>query len=356
MNDRRPLFSIAMPAYNAEQFIAETIASIQAQTIGDWELIVVDDASSDGTADVVQRIAEDDGRIRMIRCDRNGGAASARNRGIDAACGLYLWLPDSDDVFDADLLERCARALAENPAAITLFGVAETYLDESGAVTRTHEMTFPETRCPDQASLRQIVLPLERCALYGYSANKVYDLDFLRATGARWENAPLSEDFFFNVRVFQDAPSLNVLSGAPYHYAKRAGTLTRAFVPDYYPIHRRRILEMRNQLDSWGMLDDDAKAVLGSLFARYILSEAEHVYDSRSGMDAKARNAWITGVFADQLFNELVPRARADDPLLRVCLAPFKHRQPRAVLALGRAIHLVRDRAELVYSIARQGR
>ena len=356
-NDRRPLFSIVMPAYKAERYIGDSIASIQAQTLGDWELVVVDDASPDGTAAVVRQFAENDSRIRLVSHEENKGAAQARNTGIDAARGLYIWLPDSDDTYDCDLLERCARALAENPAAITLFGVAETYLDEDGNVTRTHEMTFEECRCPTVQGVRALALPLERCALYGYSHNKVYDLDFLRSTGARYEDAPLCEDFFFNVRVFQDAPSLNVLGGAPYHYSKRAqGSLTRAFVPEYYPIHRRRIQEMRDQLASWGMLDDQAKAILGGLFARYILSEAEHTFDKRSGMGQADRKAWIEGVFADPLFSELVPLASADDPLLKACLVPFKRRQAGCVLSLGHAVHLVRDRAELIYSIARQGR
>ena len=357
MNDRRPLFSIVMPAYNAAGHIAHSVRSVQAQTIGDWELIVVDDASTDGTAQVVEELAAQDRRIRVVRLGLNAGAAGARNAGLGEACGLYVWLPDSDDTFDADLLERVARALAENPAAITLFGVAETYLDGEGRVTREHAMTFREARCPTREALRALALPLERCALYGYSHNKVYDLDFLRSTGVRYEDAPLCEDFFFNVRIFQDAPSLNVLGGAPYHYAKRAsGTLTRAFVPEYYPIHRRRIREMRDQLESWGILDDDAKAILGGLFARYILSEAEHTYDKRSGMDAPERRAWLAGVFVDELYDELVPAARADDPLLTACLVPFRRKDARAVLALGWLVHLVRDRAELLYSHAREGR
>ena len=357
MNDRRPLFSIAVPAYNAERTIADTIGSIQSQTIDDWELVVVDDGSTDATTSIVEESARSDARIRLVKQGLNYGAGTARNRGIEEARGLYLWIPDADDTFDTDLLERCARALAENPAAITLFGVAETYLDDEGNITREHAMTFDEARCADAESLRELALPLERCALYGYGANKVYDLDFLRSTGARFENEPLCEDFFFNVKVFQNAPSLNVLSGAPYHYGKRAeGTLTRAFVPDYYEIHRRRIQEMRDQLESWGLLDNEAKSTLGSLFARYILSEAEHIHDARSAMDAQARREWIASVFADPLFEELVPSAEADDLLLKVCLIPFKRRQADAVLALGRAVHLVRDHAEVVYSIARQGR
>lgn len=357
MNDRRPLFSIVMPAYKVERYIGAAIESIQAQTLGDWEIVVVDDASPDATSDVVRRFAEGDGRIRLVVHEENKGAAQARNTGLDAARGLYVWLPDADDTYDCDVLERCARALAENPAAITLFGVAETYLDDNGNVTRTHAMTFEEHRCSTAAELRKLVLPLERCALYGYSHNKVYDLDFLRDTHVRYEDAPLCEDFFFNVQVFQDAPSLNVLAGAPYHYSKRAqGSLTRAFVPEYYPIHRRRIREMRDQLESWGMLDEYAKSLLGGLFARYILSEAEHTFDRRSGMGPADRKAWIDGVFCDPLFCELVPSATADDRLLRACLVPFKRGQANVVLALGRVVHLVRDRMELVYSIARQGR
>ena len=85
-HDREPdsdLVSIIMPTYNCGAFIAETIATVQAQTHPRWELIVVDDCSTDDTTDVVGALAKDDPRIRYVRLETNSGAAMARNRAME---------------------------------------------------------------------------------------------------------------------------------------------------------------------------------------------------------------------------------------------------------------------------------
>lgn len=97
--DSQPRVSIVMPAYNAARFIAEAIESVIAQTLPDWELIVVDDASTDDTAACVQACARRDARIHCVRNERNLGAAQTRNRAIDLARGRYIAFLDSDDVW-----------------------------------------------------------------------------------------------------------------------------------------------------------------------------------------------------------------------------------------------------------------
>ncbi len=356
MNDRRPLFSIVMPAYGVERYIADSIACVQAQTIDDWELIVVDDASPDRSAEIAEDYARGDERIRVVYHEANKGASEARNTGIDAALGLYLWMPDPDDRYDPRLLEMCARALAENPASVTVFGVKELQVDAEGSVERENEVVPDALICATAAELRPHLFSLERATLLGYSANKVYDLDFLRGAGVRWESAPLIEDFFFNIRVFEQATSLNVVAAAPYTYLRRpAGSLTHAFVADYYPLHRRRIAEMRDALASWGLLDEQVKSQLGALYARYILSAVERTFDARSGMNENDRALWMRSVFVDELFCELVLKAQADTALLKACLVPLKARNVEVVLALGRAIHLVRGRSDKFYGLAKQG-
>ena len=78
----RDLVSIVMPAYNAESFIAEAIASVQGQTYPHWNLIVVDDCSSDGTVRVAREWAERDPRIKVVSSPANGGSAASRNLGL----------------------------------------------------------------------------------------------------------------------------------------------------------------------------------------------------------------------------------------------------------------------------------
>ena len=100
------LVSIIMPAYNCVDYIAESIRSVQNQTYQNWELIVADDNSTDGTVDTVRSVAADDNRIHLLETDINLGPAAARNRAINAAQGDYIAFLDSDDIWYPDKLSR----------------------------------------------------------------------------------------------------------------------------------------------------------------------------------------------------------------------------------------------------------
>jgi len=108
----RPLCSIVMPAFNAAATIAEAIESVRAQSCADWELLVVDDCSSDGTAAIVGEYAEQDARIRYFRMDVNsGGPAGPRNRGISEAARRFIAFLDGDDVWYREKLQRQLTAM-----------------------------------------------------------------------------------------------------------------------------------------------------------------------------------------------------------------------------------------------------
>lgn len=114
-----PRVSIIMPAWNAERFIGETIRSVQTQTIADWELIVADDGSFDGTVALVERFAAEDPRIRLVSTNGHCGPAVARQMAIDHAKGRYLAFLDSDDLWLPQKLERQLRFMAEKEAALS---------------------------------------------------------------------------------------------------------------------------------------------------------------------------------------------------------------------------------------------
>jgi glycosyltransferase involved in cell wall biosynthesis len=109
-----PLIGVVVPAFNAEKTIGRTLASVQAQTHSDVEIIVVDDGSVDGTAALALRHARDDPRIRLVRQD-NGGVASARNRGIAESNSDYIAPIDADDLWHPTKLARQMAVLASSP-------------------------------------------------------------------------------------------------------------------------------------------------------------------------------------------------------------------------------------------------
>lgn len=117
-NGRAPLVSVVMPAYNVEKWIARTIQSVQEQTVQDWELLVIDDCSSDATRSIVEQLAAEDGRIILITNETNQGVAKARNRGMDLGRGRYVALLDSDDIWYPEKLERQIRLAEESAAGV----------------------------------------------------------------------------------------------------------------------------------------------------------------------------------------------------------------------------------------------
>jgi teichuronic acid biosynthesis glycosyltransferase TuaG len=128
-----PLVSIITPSWNVEGLIGETIASVQAQTFADWELLIADDCSTDNTAAVIESHAASDPRIKLIRQPRNGGPALARQAAIEQAQGRFIAFLDSDDLWSPTKLERQIAFAREHRAALSF--TAFRRINEDGSVT-----------------------------------------------------------------------------------------------------------------------------------------------------------------------------------------------------------------------------
>ena len=115
----QPEVSIITPAYNAARYIGEAMASVQAQTLPDWEMVVADDASSDETAAIVAAAGQQDPRIRLIRREHNGGSGPARNAALAVARGRFVAFLDSDDLWLPAKLERQVAFMKDQGCALS---------------------------------------------------------------------------------------------------------------------------------------------------------------------------------------------------------------------------------------------
>lgn len=348
----RPFFTVVMPAYGVEKYLKKAVDSIRSQTFGDWELIIVEDGSPDRTGELADRLAGKDSRIRVVHHEKNKGLSEARNTGIRQARGKYIWFMDPDDSVEESLLQEVQGALEENPACLTVFGHVEEYYEKDGSFSYAHPVKPRRRLCRNQGEVRKEILPLEQETLYGYAWNKIYDLDYIREKKLSYETVRLIEDIVFNIQYCMDIDTMNLLDITPYHYAKRMeGSLTTKFVPDYYPLHRRRIAMLYEQQKYWGLDNRESCSVLGSLYGRYILSALERNCDKRAEMNHGDRKKFCREIFADPLFKRLIPAAEArDSRALKLALTCMKAKSVFLCLAFGRAVHLVRGSLPMLYS------
>lgn len=177
-----PQISIVVPVYNAEKYIEHTIAMVREQTFTDWELILVEDCSTDNSAAVLKRVADElqDSRIRVIYKEQNEGAAKARNTGIEAATGRYLAFLDADDIWKEDKLTKELAFIKEKQAAFVF--TAYEFGDEEGKGTGKI-VEVPETLTYKKALSRTVI----------FTSTTLFDLSVLDKELVKMPNVP-SED------------------------------------------------------------------------------------------------------------------------------------------------------------------
>ncbi len=126
-----PLVSVIMPAYNAEKYVEASIRSVLAQTCSDFELLVVDDCSKDGTAKIIESLAAEDSRIVFLRNPRNSGVAATRNYAVSQAKGAWVAFLDSDDLWREDKLAKQLALLSAHPDCVLSY-TASSFIDQDG--------------------------------------------------------------------------------------------------------------------------------------------------------------------------------------------------------------------------------
>lgn len=352
-----PFFSIVMPVYGVEAYLAAALDSVLSQTFTDFEVILVNDASPDGCGEICAAYAAKDPRVTLLTHEENKGLSAARNTGFASVRGEYVWFMDSDDTVDSTLLQQVYDSLQSHEADAVVFGCVEEYYDAHGNVTATVPLSVPAAQCDTATQLGEQILTLELATLFGYAWNKVYRVSRLRQTDLRYENVVLIEDVVYNVSFFETAQGLNVLSCTPYHYAKRgSGSLTARFVPEYYAVHRRRTELLYAIQCRFGNDTPAARAALGGLYVRYIFSAFSRNCDKRANMTNKDRRAFALSLYEDPLFTALIPAAAPQGVLLKGMAWLLKGKHVTLSLMLGRVLHFVQHRLRSLFVKAKQQR
>ena len=145
-----PLISFIIPVYNVEKYLAECIESVLCQSYANIEIILVDDGSTDKSADICDKYSEKYDRIHVIH-KKNGGASSARNEGLCIAQGSYVAFVDSDDFISPVMAEKLIAAINETDSDLAMCSFA--YTDESGKTTDT----FFDNTCPGEYKTEELL-------------------------------------------------------------------------------------------------------------------------------------------------------------------------------------------------------
>lgn len=189
--------SIIMPVYNAGAFLEESLKSILGQTFTNYELICVNDASDDMSAEILQKYADLDDRINIFTNSERQGAAESRNLGMEKAGGSYLSFLDADDIFEPDMLEQAYNTIEEHQADIVIFEYMHMPTENIYEKTkRTHTKEYREKYCKNPFCVKDYP-PYDCLEWKSQPWNKLYCRTFIEEKELRFQSLTSSNDVYF---------------------------------------------------------------------------------------------------------------------------------------------------------------
>ena len=223
--DANPSLSVALPVYNGAAFIEVTLSSILNQTFTDYELICVDDGSTDNSVELLTEYAGNDSRMCVIS-QTNEGPGAARNRGLDAASGEFVIMLDADDIYDSSMFETMiAQAKGDGADVVacrsTLFDDASGEELDSSWVIKNDQLPNASTFSPED--IKDFIFT----AFMGWPWDKLYRRSYIEREKLRFPKLSNSEDLYFVFLSLAKASRISVIdSSLIRHRMNRAGSVS----------------------------------------------------------------------------------------------------------------------------------
>lgn len=233
----QPTVSIILPVYNGEKTLARCVESILNQTYRDFELLLVDDGSQDGSAALCDRYGAADARVRVFH-QENAGVSAARNLALSEARGAYLQFVDCDDWITADATHALVQAAQEHDCDLV---IADFYRVVGDRVS--HKGDIDETGVFTREDFAIYMMENPADYYYGVLWNKLFRGDLVRKHGIKMDpEMSWCEDFMFNLEYLRYAERFIALQVPIYYYVKTKGSLVSQGLTITKTVRMKRIM------------------------------------------------------------------------------------------------------------------
>lgn len=302
--------SVIMAMYNAEAYIQPCLKSICNQTFSDFELIIIDDGSTDNSAKLVKEFADEDSRIRYY-FQENQSQCVALNHGITKAQGEYITFIDNDDCLELDTFEQVVRSLNTVATDVVVYGYYQEFVDEGySTVCKPANMiatTFEQCQ--------QALINIFQNGVFHVSWNKWYRrevvLDHKIQFDARYNSMG---DYTFNCQLFEHVNSIATLDFIGYHYLKRnRDSLVTSYVKDMVPCFEERRKITTHLFDTY-QLWTNGEAMKYYNVQYYYESEdfLINLYKPKCDLTAKTKHQYIQTYVLDEKSKVIYNSMQAD--------------------------------------------
>lgn len=314
------LFSVVVPVYNIREYLRDCVESVLGQTFRDFELILVDDDSTDGSGEICDKYGGRSERVVVLH-QKNSGPGEARFAGVKLAKGDYVLYVDGDDWIEKDTLQLCASYIGRYKAEVISFA----YLDEKVGGAFPSPEPVPEGYY-DREAVRSRILPFalmdEGLRNMHYASGRAVRRDLLLECQTRVDRTMrLGEDTALSVLLYAGADSVYISGRACYHYRIREQSASHGIQEKLFPRVEQAVRYFERAVPAQipDFSEQTDRYVFMLLFSLTVMAAEEN---------ARANRARVTEYLKQELFQPHLRRARLRGvtPKVRITLLLFKRR------------------------------
>ncbi len=226
------MFSIIIPVFNSEKYLENCIISVLNQTYKNFELLLINDGSTDNSAEICEKFANEDNRIKVIH-QPNRGVSSARNKGIDNATGDYITFVDSDDVVISEWLEIVNIELDKNNLDMLTYRFSQNNIIDNPEIK-----SFTALNSSDLKYKFNDILVVSM----GSVCTNIYKREIINNNQIKFNNdIALNEEIFFNFKILENIKSLRFIDKVLYYYTANETSSSRKGDVNYLNIVREKV-------------------------------------------------------------------------------------------------------------------
>lgn len=345
-----PMVSVIIPAYNVEGYVARALESMQRQTFTDFEMLVVDDGSTDRTGDIIRQYTRHDLRIVDFHTE-NGGAPAARNLALNHARGKYVYFMDADDWAEPSMLADMV-AMAERDHLE--LAVAGFYIDTyygNGSEHTTELKSRPTATYPTQHEFRVAAAQLFDQNLLYPPWNKLFLRERIERLGLRFRDT-FWDDFPFVLDFIRDVERVGVTEHAYYHFIRqREESETARWRPDMYQKREEEHTWMLDLYRYWGLDGDPASMeVVQRRYIERLIGCIENVCNPSCGLSQDEKISAIEEMIGSERAQIAVVIAQPRSRMMKTMLVPIKKQNAKLAYREGCIISFVKTRNTRIFA------
>lgn len=341
--ERKVKFSLIIPVFNCNNYLSRCLDSILQQDYSDYEVILVDDGSTDNSPKTCDEYSLKDERIVVVH-KNNEGVSKARNVGLEIAKGKYISFLDSDDYLSSGYFSEIEKILKEYPKIDLInFGFYSDVDDIDSNNISSDSITFKEKYYDSKNSIKQDFVMLWDSSMLYNIWNKIYKKAIIDEHNIKFPKFNWGEDVVFNRFYLNCINTLYNSNKCFYHYIReRDGAVTKKFKPEIFEIRKNEYKEFNDYFDDWDINRLDYIEFSSRRYIERVLGCIENVYCS--DMNFFNRYKEIKKIITDPITRQTLKLAKPKSIKVIIMLIPIRLKLVLLTMLMGRTFNIIKSK------------